>query len=966
MSHSVPNALGAGAIAVFAVTAARLAPAQDPAAIPQRDPRLSVERLARRLDWRDGLPGSYVSATSQDREGFLWVSGPSGVARYDGRSFTIVYSNGGVVLSGSTTGGRTVFCGADGKLHEAVGTTVVDLEDPPGGPSEGGWAGAVAKDGAIWWQSNGNLWRRPLGGAWEPVALAGQSEDRPHAVFASLHDDVFVTTRHALLRVASDGTSRVLSRIGSIAHVIERADGSFVIGANQDPAPVTTRVFEVRDGRERLLLERNGARLIGLVERGRRLWIATDVGLFGVAEGEPSLFIGTDETFHAAGGAFVDREGSLWVATFRGLVQIPEPETYAASLMKVARSLVHEGPRSWLSSWGVLGRFEDGPAGLNVTSFGAHFGILCRDARGRIWTQGIEGLSRVDESTLTPVRGVVADGTLASCTLGPSGVLWMSFAPGHLVVVRPTDDIPHELATKPSVGDDAFDLVREDAQGTLWAAGTNQMCRAPAEAVLRGGSVDWRCEPTFSRGDISDVAIMPSGDVWISTPSGISRRKHGRWELLAGNRLLRSRWIHAMRPSSSGGIWIVAVGALTRVVERPGTPDGFEVVEDLTGWHGVPTINAADVAEDPDGTLWFATDAGLMKLPAEVRKLRPEPPAVALIEATADGRALPADREVELPYRRNRLEMRFAALSFRDPTAVRYRHRSRPDEAWSLPTSDPFFRFVGLAPGRYRIEVEASVDGERWSATPATFAFRVLKPWYLQAWFFAAATLATAAILTLVYRLRVRTLLRLERQRTRIAMDLHDDVGSGLGTISVLAGLVGRPDVAPAQRDEFAARMATVSRELSQALGDIVWSLRPESGTLDAAWNQIVDRARPLFATGAPRLEVSAAETVPALPLSVIARRSLFLIAIEGLHNAARHSGATRVTLELHRAGSEWALIVTDDGRGISAASTSVTRRGLGLDGMRARACDMGGAITWDEAPGGGTRVVLRFRPDSD
>jgi signal transduction histidine kinase len=339
---------------------------------------------------------------------------------------------------------------------------------------------------------------------------------------------------------------------------------------------------------------------------------------------------------------------------------------------------------------------------------------------------------------------------------------------------------------------------------------------------------------------------------------------------------------------------------------------------------------------------------------------------VTLIEASADGRPLASDRTVGLPYRRNRLELRFAAMSYRDPTAIRYRHRSRPDEAWSAPTSSPDFRFVDLAPGRYRIEVEASLDGKRWSAASAVFAFRVLKPWYLQAWFFVVAAMTVAAILTLAFRLRVRALLRLERQRTRIAMDLHDEVGSGLGTISVLAGLVARPDVAEAQRGEFASRIATVSRELSQALGDIVWSLRPGSGTLDATWNQIVDRARPLFASGDPRLAVSAPDAVPASPLSVVARRALFLIAIEALHNAARHSGATRVTLALAREGPDWALTVTDDGRGLETAPPPAARRGLGLDGMRARAGDMGASIVWEQAPGGGTRVALRFRPSSD
>jgi signal transduction histidine kinase len=239
----------------------------------------------------------------------------------------------------------------------------------------------------------------------------------------------------------------------------------------------------------------------------------------------------------------------------------------------------------------------------------------------------------------------------------------------------------------------------------------------------------------------------------------------------------------------------------------------------------------------------------------------------------------------------------------------------------------------------------------------------VLKPWYLQAPFFAAVFGSLAFALALAYRVRVRSLLKLERQRTRIAMDLHDEVGSGLGTISVLAGLVAQKDLPPERRSEFASRIAAVSRELSQALGDIVWSLRPGSGTLSAAWTQIVDRARPLFASGAPRLAIEAPDALPDLPLSVVARRSLFLIAVEALHNAARHSGATEVTLGLARDGSDWLLSVADDGRGIAAASPS-GRRGLGLDGMRARAADMNATIRWDQDAG--TRVTVRFRPEAE
>jgi signal transduction histidine kinase len=565
---------------------------------------------------------------------------------------------------------------------------------------------------------------------------------------------------------------------------------------------------------------------------------------------------------------------------------------------------------------------------------------------------------------LIPSGGDPVHGPLVACSVGPSGTLWLSVSPPQLLAIRPGDRGPRDLHVDFPEGQDALLAVREDDHGMVWVAGDRVVCRAPAADLLAGRST-WGCEEVAHTGYATDLTFMPSGDVWLATSQGIFRRRDGRWDALAGHALLRSRWMQQIRSSSSGGVWIAMMGGFTRVVERPASPEGLEILEDLSAWQGVPTLNGTEIAEDPDGTLWLATDAGLMKVRGDVRRLQPQPPAIALIEASADGRPLGVERAIDLPYRRNRLELRFAALSYRDPTAIRYRHRVRADEPWSAPTVSPLFRFVDLAPGRYRVEVEASVDGARWSPVPAALAFRVLKPWYLQLPFFAALGTIAAGGLAVMYRVRVRSLLRLERQRTRIAMDLHDEVGSGLGTISVLAGLVAKQELEPERRNEFASRIASVSRELSQALGDIVWSLRPGSGTLDAAWNQIVDRAHPLFASGFPALTVESPETVPPLPLSVVARRSLFLIAIEALHNAARHSGATRVTLGLARDGSTWVLTVADDGRGIAPPPAS-GRRGLGLDGMRARASDMRASIAWDQGAREGTLVTLRFRPDAD
>ena len=370
---------------------------------------------------------------------------------------------------------------------------------------------------------------------------------------------------------------------------------------------------------------------------------------------------------------------------------------------------------------------------------------------------------------------------------------------------------------------------------------------------------------------------------------------------------------------------------------------------------------------NPDGTLWLGTDVGIQRIPAEIRRRRADPPAVELFEGSANGVPIEAGGQVDLPYHSNRLDVHFAALTYRDLSAVQYRMRLHDEDVWSPGGEDGHYTFVDLAPGRYDLQVASSLDGARWTASPAHLRFRVRRPLYAEPWFLGGAVLGVMGLGHLGYRMRVRRRLAREQQRARIAMDLHDEVGSGLGTIAVLAGVVGRPDLPEGRRDDVATRIAAVSQELARSLTDIVWSLRTSSGSLDALWNQLLERARPLFEAGRPHVTFEAQDPVPAERLSLVVRRNLHLVAYEALHNAARHSGASVVVLRLVKDGRDWRLEVEDDGRGLPSghAGPSV-RRGLGIEALRSRVAEMGGAIVWDRGPMGGTRVVVRFRTGSD
>jgi signal transduction histidine kinase len=290
--------------------------------------------------------------------------------------------------------------------------------------------------------------------------------------------------------------------------------------------------------------------------------------------------------------------------------------------------------------------------------------------------------------------------------------------------------------------------------------------------------------------------------------------------------------------------------------------------------------------------------------------------------------------------------------------------RTGYDQSWSEPVESPFLRFVDLAPGSHRIEVAASLDSIRWSPAPAVLDLVLGGPWYLDGWFVALATLLLAAAIYAVHRARIESLLRLERQRERIARDLHDEMGSALGSVGILAELASGDRLDESRRRALSAQIAATVSELGASLDDIVWSLSQGTQRLDSLATELASRGRRLFPDGASAFRTEFPRSCPDVQLSPAVFRNVQRIAIEALHNAARHSGARSVSLVLEPRGRLWRLRVADDGNGLPADPVEAGT-GLGLQGMRRRAEEIGAEIKWESRPGRGTVVTLEFDPDA-
>jgi signal transduction histidine kinase len=194
-------------------------------------------------------------------------------------------------------------------------------------------------------------------------------------------------------------------------------------------------------------------------------------------------------------------------------------------------------------------------------------------------------------------------------------------------------------------------------------------------------------------------------------------------------------------------------------------------------------------------------------------------------------------------------------------------------------------------------------------------------------------------------------------------MDLHDEMGSGLGSIGILAGLAADERLDDASRRRLAEQIAEAAGELGTALGDIVGSLRHDADTLDSLAWRLAERGRRLFPDGRPEFATRFPERWPSVRLSLEARRNLQLIALEALHNAARHAAARHVRLGLEPTGCGWRLWVGDDGRGLPPEARAGRTRGHGLANMRSRAEAIGASIAWNDGPEAGTVVEVTFDP---
>jgi signal transduction histidine kinase len=274
--------------------------------------------------------------------------------------------------------------------------------------------------------------------------------------------------------------------------------------------------------------------------------------------------------------------------------------------------------------------------------------------------------------------------------------------------------------------------------------------------------------------------------------------------------------------------------------------------------------------------------------------------------------------------------------------------------------------YTTIPSGRHVFRVTASGADGIWSAQSAQVSFTARPYFWQTTWFLAGLAAVTAA--SAVWGVRhahARRLMRrveelrqqhlIDRERARIAQDIHDELGANLTSIGLLADIGERHKSDPGALSRDLQQISQTARESVAAMDVIVWALNPRNDSLDQCANYVAQFTREFFAPTQLRTRFSLPHDFPIQPMDPDVRHQLLLILKESFNNIIRHAEASEVTVELASEGDQLWLRVSDNGKGFYRQENNGGQDGL--RNLRERIEKLEGTLRVTSVPGGGTKL---------
>lgn len=918
----------------------------------------------------EGMPSNVVYDTAKDSDGFLWIATGAGVARFDGVRFEVFTTLDGlpdtqIYCLHIDRKGRVWVGTRHGAAFRENGKWHVELANHPVfslgegadgaiwiGTYTGCWRWAKGKvtqinlgkmipdirsflsdgDHGMWILTQGNLgfWRPDRPGLVEEVAGPWVGKD--------LRD----LTRDREGRVILCGTGILLRRQDNGWEDL----GATIPGGGQD------------------------ANLSCAIAPDDTLWVATrNRGLIFVKGSETGSVDATKGlSLDDARSVMIDQDGMIWAGTNGGGINSLRRrifDTYSTreGLGRTVTSALVITPDNTVlagTDGGGIFRKEDGSfipcyQNMGLPESGLIWS-LCAHSDGSLWAGSYrEGLFRIFNDhveRIPPPPGTIRNAVSALYETRDGGLLIGTHNEG----VRKWRDghfDPSIRALASSEGNVIYDLL-EDHQGQIWVA-------TGAFGLWRFKDGTWK--EIAHDGGIPDLLAAvfhesPNGDLWIgSLGQGLIRYRDNhfsKWTIVDG---LVSNTICQILEDDTGHLWLGSDQGLQRVSVqaldayqpgnrrvplesiRFGRDEGLPTPQ-FSGEHGNLAVRAKD------GSLWFSLASGAIRVdPNQVSKSKAVP-VVRVESASVDKGPIWNFEDPETTGKivvepgAGTLQVRFTSPDFVAPERGRFQYRMAGlENEWQDVEGTRVASYASLPPGTYQFEALGANSDGIWNPKPTRVEV-VIKPFLWQTLGFrlvvAAVILAILGFLIRTWSLRrlrrrlahVEQERRVDKERARIARDLHDELGATLTEINYL-GTLAADSVADSPMRTRVEGMVDRAQRMAKSLDEIVWTVNPANDSLSSTANYLCSRTQESLAVAGIRCRLDVADNLPATMVNSDLRHHLLMAVNEAVHNVMKHSGATECTLSVQTDRGTLVVSVADNGTGFVAVAEPGTRNGL-------------------------------------
>ncbi|MCX7876080.1 MAG: histidine kinase [Melioribacteraceae bacterium] len=531
----------------------------------------------------------------------------------------------------------------------------------------------------------------------------------------------------------------------------------------------------------------------------------------------------------------------------------------------------------------------------------------------------------------------------------------------------------HNETNLKTLGDNRVSCVLQDKFGKIWIGTFGGLdLLNEADETFTHYRVIYNDTNSISNDRIYAIYESKNGDLWIGTYQGLNKfnREKNNFEQFTTNDGLSDNSIYSIQEDEEGNLWLRTNDGISKFDPKKKIFKNFDINDGIPGLE----LNGNISIKNYDGKIYFGFANGLIGFyPNQIIENKFKP-TVALTKLTImDEEVIPGENspinkcinelnEITLSYRDKIIGIEFSALHYAIPSKNKYAYKLEGflDKWIIVDANNRIAKFSNLDPGKYKLRLKASNNDGIWS--DERILSIIITPPYWQTWWFRSLfVVAILFVIFIFYEIRLNKLVDIERTRSKIARNLHDEVGGTLSSIQYFVRAIEKE----IQNNDFINTnkylnlILESSSDAQEKIKDLIWTVNPDEDGLDKFFIKLNRYASDLFDTKEINYKIELPLKTINKSISMEKRQNLWLICKETITNIVKHSQCKNVNIKVIMDNQKLELIIEDDGIGFNNESKIYNN---GIRNIKERAEALKAEYKLETSLGKGTKWFFSFR----